>query len=157
MKSRDAVTHLVNHYHLQKMVKYGKTMLFVHTPMTMYFLENLRRNKLPPMVRGVGNFVVQRIAQCLQQATTFAFSIFCHDLRSLSVIESRRSLGTSLRQLIQTSRRIQLAENSSNTFCHSSSQPTLHMHSPTIAQVQPYPHVDYWFCACKSCCMLEVN
>ena len=50
MSHREATKHLIDHYHLQKMVKYGKTRLFVRTSMTMYFLENLRSNRLPPMV-----------------------------------------------------------------------------------------------------------
>lgn len=50
MKDRAAVRHLVNHYQLQNMVKYGKTMLFIRTSMTMYFLENVRTNMLPPVV-----------------------------------------------------------------------------------------------------------
>ena len=50
MSDRKATEYLVQYYHLQKMVKYGKTRLFVKTTMTMYFLEGLRYNRLPQYV-----------------------------------------------------------------------------------------------------------
>ncbi len=59
MSHRKATEHLVNLYHLQNMVKYGKTRLFLCTSMTMYFLEGLRANKLSPMVTE-GSLVVTK-------------------------------------------------------------------------------------------------
>ena len=62
MSDRKATEYLIQHYHLQNMVKYGKTRLFVRTTMAMYFLEGIRYNKLPEHVSTEwgGEFFIHR-------------------------------------------------------------------------------------------------
>ncbi len=88
MKHRDATKHLINHYHLQEFVKYGKTRLFVRTTMTMYFLENLRTNMIPEKVKlGAVRTSVYRPLSAIKDR----FIIYCAAplARTMNMINSR--------------------------------------------------------------------
>lgn len=42
----EATKKIVEYYHLEKLVEWGKTKLFIKTPKTIYYLERLRSEKM---------------------------------------------------------------------------------------------------------------
>ncbi len=47
---REATQKIVEYYHLENLVEWGKTKLFIRTPKTIYYLEELRAKKMQYIV-----------------------------------------------------------------------------------------------------------
>ena len=48
--AKEATKELIDAYHLQSLVKFGKTKIFIRTPKTVYYLEEEREKKMPHIV-----------------------------------------------------------------------------------------------------------
>jgi len=62
MTDKEATRKLVEFYHLESLVKFGKTKLFIRTPKTVYYLEEQREAKMPYIVstlHGLHEMVVK--------------------------------------------------------------------------------------------------
>ena len=46
----EACRKMVSHYHLDKLVSFGKTKIFIKTPRTVYYLEEEREKRMPGVV-----------------------------------------------------------------------------------------------------------
>ena len=44
--AREACEKIVNFYHLQQLISYGKTLLFIRTPKTLYYFEEQREARI---------------------------------------------------------------------------------------------------------------
>lgn len=44
--ARQACEKIINFYHLEQLVSYGKTLIFIRTPKTLYYFEELREAKI---------------------------------------------------------------------------------------------------------------
>ena len=53
MSDKEATRKLVEFYHLESLVKYGKTKIFIRTPKTVYYLEEQREAKMPSIVSAL--------------------------------------------------------------------------------------------------------
>lgn len=45
-----ATRKMIAHYHLETLVGFGKTKIFIKTPRTVYYLEEEREKKMPALV-----------------------------------------------------------------------------------------------------------
>ena len=46
----EACRKMISHYHLDKLVSFGKTKVFIKTPRTVYYLEEERERRMPGVV-----------------------------------------------------------------------------------------------------------
>ena len=57
MSDKEATKKLVEFYHLESLVKYGKTKIFIRTPKTVYYLEEQREAKMHSIVSALLDYV----------------------------------------------------------------------------------------------------
>ena len=51
-----ACRKMITHYHLDTLVSFGKTKIFIKTPKTVYYLEEEREKKMPELVCGLKKY-----------------------------------------------------------------------------------------------------
>ena len=49
----EACRKMIAHYHLEKLISFGKTKIFIKTPRTVYYLEEEREKRMPGVVSSL--------------------------------------------------------------------------------------------------------